>query len=170
VRLIALLLFRVETGLAAIVVAILGWTVFGWEVALNAALTIMGAFILIQTLAAYLWARPYIGRPSPFPEAAGGDASANPYSDAAKVAITTQGVVLGLISFSNSSGLNLTLRVGAASLAGGVLIASALYLLVVQGPAPDRNRRFAASFLFTILLWALAFGLICVVAGNWVKS
>jgi hypothetical protein len=161
----AILATRIGAGLIALIVSVLGATKLDWDGELNTSFAIMGGFILIQTLGSYLWARPYIGKtPESTPPPAGAD---NPYADAAKVAITTQGVVLGLISFADGSKLSLTVKVGAASLAAGVLLASSLYLLVVQGPPPDPNRGLAASFLLTFLLWALGFGLVCVVIGNW---
>jgi hypothetical protein len=78
-----------------------------------------------------------------------------------------QGVVLGLISFTSSDAASQTIKVGAASLAGGVLIASSLYLLVARSAPPDHNRAFAASVMLIVLLWLLAFGLLCVVASMW---
>jgi hypothetical protein len=159
-----LLGFRVATACGAGIVALLGWISFDWDTSLNVAIAIMSGFILCETVGIYLWELPAIRGGSP-PVDSG--APANPYADVAKVALTTQGVVLGLVSFSGPSTLNLTLKVGTASLAAGVLIASVMYLLVAQGAPVDRNRRLAASVLFSLLLWALEFGLICVVAGNW---
>ena len=100
-------------------------------------------------------------------EAALRHAIANPYVDAAKVAITTQGVVLGLISFSGLSHVDVTVKVGAASLVVGVLIASAMYLLVARIPPITKGQHTAAALLLSLLLYALGFGLICVVAGSW---
>jgi hypothetical protein len=92
---------------------------------------------------------------------------ANGYRDAAKLAITTQGFVLGLISFGNNAGSTTTTRVGGAALAFGVLTATSLYLLVAVVPPPDARRSFVASMLVSLMLYALAFGLICVVSGLW---
>jgi hypothetical protein len=167
-RLALLLTIRVEIGLAAIGAAVLGLTVLNWETALDVSLITIGVFILLQTLALYLWGKTNVGReaddaPAATPRAEG----VNVYADAAKFAITTQGVVLGLVAFADPRRLNLTLKVGAASLAVGVLIGSALYLLVAQGPPRDANRGFAAGLVFALLLWLLGFGLVCIVAGTW---
>jgi hypothetical protein len=162
-RRMGLLGFRVATAATAGVVAALGWTSFGWESSLNVAIAIMSVFIFCETLGIYLWESPAFAGSASVESVS----SQNPYAEVAKVALTTQGLVLGLISFSGPSVLNLTLKVGSASLAAGVLIASVMYLLVAQGAPTDRNRRLAASVLFSVLLWALEFGLICVVAGNW---
>lgn len=163
-----LLCFRAATGIGAILVAAFGRTRFDLEKPLVVSLAVIGAFILVQTLGSYLWARPYLAD-SPLADAEDRTAEpgANAYADAAKLAISTQGVVLGLISFTSSDAPSQTIKVGAASLAGGVLIASSLYLLVAKGPPPDHNRAFAASVMLIILLWLLAFGLLCVVASMW---
>ncbi len=180
---VALLVIRIGTGLAVLVISVLGWTEFGWPSELNVAVDILGMFIIIQTLGSYLWFSLPV-RPSPHtthdesPSSGGTraltdiptSAASNSYADAAKLAITTQGIVLGLISFSITSSWNLVTKVGAASLAAGVLIASVMYLLVAQVPPPDPPRRFVASLLLSFLLWALGFGLICVVAGGFIKK
>lgn len=177
-RLAVLSVFRIGTGFTLIELAVLGWTVFEWSPELNISIMIMGGFIVLQTIVSYLWARPYMAdADAKVPAAA--DASSedkvppevnlapNSYADAAKLAITTQGVVLGLVSFTGESLSNATLKAGAASLAAGVLIATVLYLLVAQAPPPDVNRKYASAYCLSLLLWALGFGLVCVVAGNW---
>jgi hypothetical protein len=157
---IALIVFRLGTALAAIELAVLGWTAFEWGSALNVAIVIMGGFIILQTGVVYVWNK---GADRPSTEAL----TVNAYVDCAKLAITTQGVVLGLISFNGQSLSDVTLKVGAVSLAAGVLIATVLYLLVARTPPTNDKQERAAAYIVTLLLWALGFGLICVVAGNW---
>jgi hypothetical protein len=86
--------------------------------------------------------------------------------EAASLSISTQGIVLGLISFSDTQTMSTAAKVGAASLAAGVLTGSILYLLVAYG-IPDQKRRVAAGSLFNITFWALGYGLLCVVASLW---
>jgi hypothetical protein len=159
-----LLLTRLGVAVIAGVVALLGFKTFGWDTSLSVAVAIMGGFIVVQTLFSYLWARGSFGAPAP--EGPSG-AESNAWVDTAKLSITTQGVVLGLIAFAGKGSLNMTLRAGAASLALGVLVATAMYLVVLRTPPPTPALRRVASLLVSVQLWALAFGLICVVAGNW---
>jgi hypothetical protein len=159
---------RIAVAAACLAAAVLGWRTFGWDRSLDVALTVMGVFVLVETATFYLWARKYFAAPaSASTNAAAPQGADNPYSDAAKLAITTQGVVLGLVTFGKGSLASTTEKVGASALAAGVLAATILYLNVVQGPPPDMNRGLAASLLFSLVLWALAFGLICIVAASW---
>jgi hypothetical protein len=155
----------VMCGLAAVVFAVVataGLLCFGWPQELVVALYAMAGFVVVETLVLFLWARPYVGG------GVGGVADlGDAYADAAKVAITTQGVVLGLVAFQEGRLPNATLKVGAVALAVGVLTAAVLYLSVAFGPPPDRQRAYAAAVLFSLAYWCLGFGLICVVAGTW---
>lgn len=156
--------------LTAVTLAVLGFATFNWERSLNVSIAVLAGFIICTALLTYAWIRPYIGldlRGAIEEQAKSTGLPSNPFADAAKVAITTQGVVLGLISFAGPDRLSPTLKSGSASLAAGVLVASLLYLQVATQPPPDPNRRLVASILFNVLLWLLGFGLVCVVAGNW---
>lgn len=187
-RLKLLVAFRIAAGVLLLALAELGWTAFHWDTSLNVAIAVMGAFILIETSVSYVWARPTLAAmlsaqaaalQAPPPPAAGQvppvppapataqGPPANPFADAAKVAISTQGLVLGLVSFSDASSGNTTVKIGTASLVAGVLLAIMLYMLVAGQPPPDARRGTAASFLLAVVLWALGFGLLCVVAGSW---
>jgi hypothetical protein len=157
-----ILTFDYSTAVVVGSLAGLGWAVFDWEDPLNVALSIMAAFIVVQTAFTTWW--------GPRDGATGWEKLVpddKAWVNATQVSITTQGVILGLIAFSEPDGLGVTERTGAASLAAGVLVATLLYLLVVRVPPPEGNRRTVASILLTLQLWTLGFGLICVVAGNW---
>lgn len=148
----------------------LGSLVFSWEVTLNVALGAMVIFILAEGAVSYWWSSPFLeksGESKGKKQSQSGPAESNLYAEAAKVAITTQGFVLGLIAFQGNGLPNPTVKAGASALVVGVLAAAILYLNVAPGPPPDRNRGFAASMLFTLVFWSLGFGLICVVAGTW---
>lgn len=165
-----LLFIRLITGFAIIVLALLGWHLLGWHhfhwhKSLNIAIAIMGGFIVVQTIGSYLWQR--VSPTDEQIEAAMKEAVPNPYADAAKTALTTQGVVLGLIALLGLPKLDLTVKIGAASLAAGVLIASAMYLLVARVPPITEGQYFVASLLQSLMLYALGFGLLCVVTGSW---
>jgi hypothetical protein len=147
-------------GFAAL--AVLGWTTFDWPEPLDAALAAMTLFVLLQTVAAALWVRGAA--------TAIGDDTGNPYADAAKVTITTQGVVLGLVTFKTGDAMSATAQVGACSLVAGVLLAVVLYYNVATGLPSTTGQAFTASVLFTLVLWALSFGLICVVAATFGAS
>jgi hypothetical protein len=150
-----LLVFRVVVVVAFLVAAAMGSS-WAWPSALNAALLTMACFVALETTIFYLWA-----------QGGSGDSDSNPYADAARVAITTQGVVLGLVAFQQGSLNSVATKVGACALVAGVLSALILYLNVVQGPPLSATRRFAVAFNLSLVMWALAFGLICVVAGSW---
>lgn len=141
--------------------ATLGLLTFAWSIDLCLALFAMAAFVAVETSVLYLWSRSS--------GAAVGSTSVdrNPYAEAAKVAITTEGIVLGLVAFQEGALEDTTVKVGACALVVGVLSAGLLYLSVVMGPPPDPPRRFAASLLFSLVFWCLGLGLICVLAGSW---
>ena len=151
----------VITFIVFVVVAIIGLS-SNWPTPLVVALFVTAGFVLVESTFLYLWARRYTTG-----GVGGQDELGNAYADAAKVAITTQGVVLGLVAFQEGRLPNTTLRVAACALVAGVLAASILYLSVAFGPPPDPGRAFAASILFSLAYWCLGFGLICVVAGSW---
>jgi len=154
---------RALVALAFGAAATLGLLGFDWPHELVVALFAMAGFVVVETLVLFLWARPYISGYQ-----GGGAASlGNAYPDAAKIAITTQGVVLGLITFQEGQLPNTTLKVAAVTLVAGVLVAGVLYLNVAFGSPPDAPRAFAAAILFSLAYWCLGFGLICVVAGTW---
>jgi hypothetical protein len=153
--------------------ALLGFLAFDWETSLNVAIAVVAGFILCTALVTHWWIWRYLGTDGAGDQLGSDDtaglapSSANPFADAAKLSITTQGVVLGLIAFAGPEKPNLTLKAGSTSLAAGVLVASLLYFQVATRPPPDANRLLAASILFNLLLWMLGFGLVCVVAGSW---
>src|SRR5207248_10805856 len=105
---------RLITGFLIIGAALLGWHAFGWHNSLNVAIAIFGSFVIVQACVSYCWQRA-----SPTEEqieAALKEAVPNAYADAAKVALTTQGVVLGLIALLGLPTVDVTVKVGAASL------------------------------------------------------
>jgi hypothetical protein len=82
--------------------------------------------------------------------------------DAARLSVSTQGVVLGLLALSRE-GLSMTLRVGAFALAAGVLAGVLLYTLV--GYEADPDKRWLSNLLYNLTFFALAYGLFCIVFG-----
>jgi hypothetical protein len=76
-------------------------------------------------------------------------------------------VVLGLVAFAGPDKLTPTLKAGSASLVVGVLLSTVLYMQVAAGSPEDATRWLIASVVFALVLWALGFGLLCVVAGSW---
>jgi hypothetical protein len=162
----ALLVIRLIVASGLLLTAILSAFGFFWELPLTLSLVVMGLFVSAQALGGYKWALGYLRSPPRDPKSG----EPNPYADAAKVMLTTQGVVLGLVSFSGDGKLSLVVKIGSSSLAAGVLVASALYMLVASSPPPeseDGSYAFAGALLFSLSIWSLAFGLICIVAGNW---
>jgi len=78
------------------------------------------------------------------------------------LAITVQGVVLGLV-FAFNKDITLTARVGAVSLAVGVIVGMLVYVLGaidVSGP----RQQLVAKLLFNLTLWCLFYGLLSIVA------
>ena len=82
---------------------------------------------------------------------------------ATSLAITIQGVVLGLV-FAFGKTTSITAKVGAVALATGVITGFLLYALAavdVSGP----RVQVIALFLFNLVLWSLFYGLMCIVAA-----
>jgi hypothetical protein len=164
---LALAGFRLATGAALVEIGILGWGPWRWPTALNLALVIMGGFVLLQAMISYLWA--FLPAEDPPPEMNAGPRD-NPHADWARMCISTQGVVLGLVFVKEKGLSNLTIEIGAASLAGGVLVGLIYYLLIARTPPSDSGRAAALGYVLSLMLWALGFGLICVVTGSWTTS
>jgi hypothetical protein len=82
---------------------------------------------------------------------------------ATALAIQVQGVVLGLV-FVFTRQDSTTVKVGAVSLGLGVIIGLLLYSLAAIDVSGPRTQA-AALFLFNLTLWALAYGLLCIVAA-----
>ena len=170
-----LIALRYATAVGFAVAAFFSGTVFGWADSLGAALALMGAFVAIEATIYYKWAHSGDAPPEEHAQAepdvctppAPRSAPVNAYADAARVAITTEGVVLGLVVFQPGSLAGPTVKIGASSLVAGVLSALILYFNVAQGPPRDVSHRFAATLNLNVAMWLLAFGLICVVAGSW---
>lgn len=179
-------LVRVCVGLAAVVtaVALHVWT--RTELSLVLATGVLGVVILAATGIEYAWVAPYVDwnwkwpwqwrwkwpwqwrwRLSPATPTTPRDNEDEIFRDAARVALTTQGVVLALFALSGFT-LTTTLVAGATSLGFGVCVASMLYFLVAFG-IPDSRRRVAAAYLFNLTFWALAYGLICIIAWMYTR-
>jgi hypothetical protein len=85
--------------------------------------------------------------------------------NAANVVITVDGVVLGLIyTFSTSKGAAIptVVKVGVLALVVGVVVGLLLYALVA-GRITTRPAVAVATGLFSLIAWALAYGLLCIV-------
>jgi hypothetical protein len=85
--------------------------------------------------------------------------------NAANVVITVDGVVLGLVyAFVGASKkpIPLVVKVGALSLVAGVVLALILYSLVA-GKITTSMSQSLATGLFSLISWALAYGLLCIV-------
>jgi hypothetical protein len=85
--------------------------------------------------------------------------------NAANVVITVDGVVLGLVyTFlgATKSPIPLVVKVGAVALVTGVVLALILYALVA-GKITTITAQNLATGLFSLISWALAYGLLCIV-------
>jgi hypothetical protein len=77
--------------------------------------------------------------------------------------VSTAGLILGLMSAFSSRGFTLTAKVGVFSLAIDVLLGIALVGLLLAGHRPnDRGPVALVAILFNVVLWGLAFGLLCI--------
>lgn len=132
----------------------------GGEASLAAALTALAILILVHLGITAWWVSGGTGT-------AGGPPANQPdiLRGAAQLAITTDGIVLGLLSFSNRGQLDLTTKVGASALALGVLTGVMLYFLVAY--TVPAGRQTASSLLFNLTFWGLSFGLLCIVFSLW---
>jgi len=81
------------------------------------------------------------------------------------LAITVQGFVLGLVfAFLDKDTASVTIKVGVASLGTGVIVGVLLYsLAAISVPGP--RTRSLTLMLFNVTLWALCYGLLCLVAA-----
>ena len=86
--------------------------------------------------------------------------------EGANVVITVDGVVLGLIYafVGDKSHLVPVVKIGAISLVAGVVIALTLYSLVA-GNVTKPAAAAIGTGLYSLAAWALAFGLLCIVAA-----
>jgi hypothetical protein len=85
--------------------------------------------------------------------------------NAANVVITVDGIVLGLVyTFlgATKNTVPLVVKVGAVALVAGVVLALILYALVA-GKITTVIAQNIATGLFSLISWALAYGLLCIV-------
>ncbi|MFC6595704.1 hypothetical protein [Kitasatospora paranensis] len=86
-------------------------------------------------------------------------------AQATQLAVTVQGVVLGLVfAFLGGRVATVTIQVGAVSLAAGVVFGLLLYALVVI-EVPGASCAAMAGVLFNWSLWAASYGLACIVCS-----
>ena len=87
------------------------------------------------------------------------------FKDGANLVITVEGVVLGLVfAFITKGPSSAVVDVGAGSLAAGVVLGILLYSLAAGGVPNDWGAAIA-SLMLNVSLYALAYGLICIVAA-----
>ncbi|GGQ72091.1 hypothetical protein [Kitasatospora griseola] len=86
-------------------------------------------------------------------------------AQATQLAVTVQGVVLGLVfAFLGSREATATIKVGAVALVVGVILGLLLYALVVI-EVPGNSCAAMAGVLFNWCLWSASYGLTCVVCS-----
>ena len=89
-----------------------------------------------------------------------------PLREGVKTALTMQGVILGIVFGFNGTKVDLAIRVGAVSLALGVMVS--LILMSLLGlPTGDPQRIKFVSVLLNLTYWALGYGLLCIAATLW---
>lgn len=157
---IALIALRVVAAIIFAAAAAAGLFLFDWPTPLCVVLFAMAVYIALETAILVAWASASNFRAPPQP-------AGSPYKEMVTVAITTQGVVLGLVAFQAGTLPNATVKVGACSLVTGILVAGALLQNVAFGEPDDGIARFTSSLLFSLTYWSLGFGLLCIVAGSW---
>jgi hypothetical protein len=183
------------TAIAAAAIAALALSLAGAQKALVVATAILAALIGVHLLLDRLWLR-LPGMMTGPDQVADADAAlaadatrdgtstdpasapsiedtrdwGGPFKDGANLVITVEGVVLGLVfAFIGSNGGNVMVNVGAVSLAAGVVLGILLYSLAAGGIPSDWGAAIA-SLVLNISLYALAYGLICIVGVLLTKS
>jgi len=119
----------------------------------------LGGVILAHLVLSFAWTSGGGGGDPPADQAGA-------FRGAAQLVITTDGIVLALISFADRNSLTVTTKVGASSLGVGVVVSVVLYALAGYS-IPKGWQEPAASTLFNVAFWALSFGLICIVGSLW---
>lgn len=157
---VALIVLRVIVAIVCAAAAVAGLILFDWPTPLCVVLFAMAAYIALETAILVAWASASDFEAPPQP-------AGSPYKEMVTVAITTQGVVLGLVAFQDGPLPNATVKVGACSLVAGIFVAGALLQNVAFGEPDDGFARFTSSLLFSLTYWSLGFGLLCIVAGSW---
>jgi hypothetical protein len=77
--------------------------------------------------------------------------------------ISTAGIVLAIIqSFASVTMLSLSAKVGTIALATDLVVAFMLFGLVVDNRHPGDTAWHFRGYVFTLSLWGLAFGLLCI--------
>lgn len=149
----------------------------GAQVALTASTSILAGLVIFHLLLDWGWIG-LVGNTTSEAQstAAGGSTTTTTtepkrdwgtaFKDGANLVITVEGVVLGLVfafapKVTSSSHL---VDVGAASLVTGVLLGILLYSLAAGGIPNDWGAAIA-SLMLNVSLYALAYGLICIVGA-----
>jgi hypothetical protein len=154
---VALIVFRVLSAVGVLVAAVTV-ALAGVQGSLAAALAALAALIVCHLSLSAYWVRGGEGGGPP-------PNQAEILRGAAQLAITTDGIVLGLLTFADRKHLDITTKVGASALAVGVLTGVMLFFLVAY--AVPVRRQVAAALLFNLTFWALSFGLLCIVFSFW---
>jgi hypothetical protein len=139
-----------SAGVLAFVAAI-GFPAARTEPALRTAIFVLGGFILFS-LSLHVLYREVIGPASPIS-----------LRDHVGTVIATSALILGLLVVFGSQSLTTTAKVGTISLVVDILAGLSLLDVIVQGGGQDAGLRGAALALTNyVLVWALAFGLLCI--------
>ncbi|MDA5280913.1 hypothetical protein [Streptomyces sp. Isolate_45] len=86
------------------------------------------------------------------------------FSGGAKLAVTVQGVILGLIfALRNDGPISTTAKVGTLALTAGVVFGLLLFSVTIV-TVSERPSRAVAALFFNLTLMALAYGLFCTAA------
>jgi hypothetical protein len=147
------------SSLVAVLAIAAYFQVSGREEALDAATWGLSVVMILWLGMALMWGQ--INTPAPNePDLSG------LLRNAANVVITVDGVVLGLVyaflSIGKGSPTPLVIKVGALALVIGVVLALLLYSLVA-GKITTPASVAVATGLFSLIAWALAYGLLCIV-------
>ncbi|WP_329486629.1 hypothetical protein OG618_08165 [Kitasatospora sp. NBC_01246] len=93
------------------------------------------------------------------------DRAAQAMSTSGTLLVTVQGVVLGLVfTFNKGQPILITAKVGIGSLAFGVC-AGLLLVSLCTFSLPGRRTRAVSNLLFTLAIWSLSYGLVCIAAA-----
>ncbi|MFI0906774.1 hypothetical protein ACH4TE_25110 [Streptomyces sioyaensis] len=127
---------------------------------LIAATLTLSAIIFLYLLATLLWV--HLANQGPIYEHPEVLKLAPAMTGATQLAVTVQGVVLGLIfAFLKNHSAIITIQVGAVSLVVGAILGLLLYMLAaydVEAP----GCRIMAGLLFNLTIWSAGYGLACV--------
>ncbi len=165
-----------SAGFAGAGAASLALGLTGVPLALTVSTAVLAGLVGLHLLLDRGWIRLVVGNTASAAQPAAEDGTSTmtvpardwgaAFKDGANLVITVEGVVLGLVFafIARGTASSTLVNVGAGALAAGVVLGILLYSLAAGGIPGDWGAALA-SLMLNVSLYALAYGLICIVGA-----